>query len=605
MKFSHFATYLHTLETTPARNEMMEVVAKLFQELDPEEITPAVYLIQGRLVPAYVDLEFNFSQKLALRALGTLALAEADEKLVKDLFAEVGDVGLVAERLVAEGRLKQIKDFPGAQDLQEMNITAMHSTLQQLAEVAGKGSQEMKLDMFTRLILGLDATSARYVSRMVIGKLRLGLSNKTILDALSFMVTGDKSIKPDLERAFGARADLGALAATVRQYGTDIEGLQEHLQGITIQVGTPVAAKLVEREKSPEKVFERLGEHLVQPKLDGMRAQIHFDRKADIAEVYSRNMESLTDMFPDILAAVARLPVDSVVIDSEVVGYDFENQTYLPFQLTIQRRRKHDIEATAESIPVRAMSFDLLYLNGEDVSQRPVQWRIDQLRQLMQPDIPELELLESLMINTETELSEYFFARVGEGLEGLICKKLDTTYDPGTRNFDWIKLKANTQSDLVDTVDVVVIGYYVGRGARSAHGIGALLTAVYDAEAEMYRSVAKVGSGFKDEDWTVIKQDLAGLILDKKPTNVDVAKQLTPDVWILPQIVIEVEADEITRSPSHTAALGRAADFEKQIPDKGLSLRFPRLKVWNRDKQPHQATSVRELLRIFDLRKGS
>ncbi len=588
MKFTEFANQLNSLEQTAGRNQMTEDLAEFLPKLSIEEIKPAMYLMMGRLVPAYEAVEFNVSRKLAIKALQELN-PEVD---VNARFKELGDVGLAVEELVAN-------------ESSDLSITETYKLLYSISEQEGKGSQEAKLSIIKELYAKLDKLSARYASRVIIGNLRLGLSDKTVLDSLSWAVTGDKSLRGDLERAYGAFADLGSIAEIALYNSDSLDKVQKELAKIHITAGVPVAAKLVEREKTAEKTFERMGECIVQPKLDGLRAQIHFDRDKNIKKVFSRNMESLTDMFPDLLVAVAQMPVDSIILDSEAIGYDHENDTYLPFQETMQRRRKYDVEEFAESIPIKSMTFDLLYLNGEDWSQKPLEKRIAKLQELVnQGDKKVIDMLDSPILKTERELEEYFVDKITMGLEGVIGKKLGTTYDPGTRNFDWIKLKANTRSDMVDTIDTVVIGYYKGRGVRAKFGIGTLLVAVYDTELEKYNSVAKVGTGMKDEDWIRIKKDLEVLEVKDQPDNVSVEKPLYPDVWVKPEIVMEVDADEITRSPSHTAARSIKADFEKDPAGKGLSLRFPRMKVWKRDKKAEQATTEAELLRMYELRKN-
>lgn len=599
MQFAEFATTLQKLESTAARNQLTEMLAEFLPSLSASEIKPAMYLLQGRLVPSFVDLEFNLSQKLALRTLAVY-LASADEVMksadneakVQKLFGELGDVGLVAEKLLSE--------LPGAKEKPEIN--SVYSTLREIALLEGKGSQEGKMAKLGSLLLSLDPLSSRYVCRVVIGNLRLGLSDKTVLDALSWAKVGDKSLRKIIERAYGARADIGELAEIVLQ--TETANLENVLAEIRLKPGVPVAAKLVERERDAESIALRMPDFLVQPKLDGMRAQIHLDELGQVS-IFSRNMESLTAMFPDIAAAARKLGVKSLIIDSEAIGYDFENDAYLPFQETMQRRRKYDVGEMADSIPVKAMAFDLLFIDGEDISQEPVELRVQKLRDILAGDTQKtIELLETVEMHDAENLDKYFREKIGAGLEGVIVKKLGTTYDPGTRNFDWIKFKANSQAEMVDTVDTVVLGYFRGRGVRAKFGIGALLVGVYnDADGKFY-TTAKIGTGMKDEDLQRIKQELASLELDKQPENVVVNKILEPDVWVRPEIVAVIDADEITRSPGHTVAIDLLANFETDTHGRGLSLRFPRLKIWNRpDKSAPTTTSPAELVHMFELRR--
>lgn len=589
MQFQEFSQLLSELEGMTGRNQMGSTLAEFLPKLEKSEIKQALYLMQGRLVPQYIDLEFNLSRKLALKAISELS----DVDTVDKLFASLGDEGLVAEEVLAT-KIQNSK-------FKIQSIEEVYSALEVIAKASGAGSQESKVSGLKNLLANLDPVSARYVVRVVIGNLRLGLSEKTILEALSLAKVGSKQLKDELERAFGSRADLGELALLVLPAKS--EDVEKLLAEIKLKPGVPVASKLVEREKDVDAIFKRMGASLVQPKLDGLRAQIHiFDGEV---QIFSRNMESLTAMFPDLIAAALQLPLKSAIIDSEAIGYDADDGSYLPFQDTIQRRRKHDVESAATNIPVKAMAFDLLYLDGEDLSRQPVEMRTQILREILQKAGSEqITLLETVQVETAEELDAYFTKQIAGGLEGVIVKKLGTPYEPGTRNFDWIKFKASARADFVDTVDVVVIGYFRGQGARAKFGIGALLVAVYDPEAEIYYSIAKVGTGMSDANWTQIKSDLVPLEVAGMPAGVQVAKVLYPDVWVRPEIVMEVEADQITRSTNHVAARGVLANFEPETEERGLSLRFPRMKVWKRDKRADQATTVKELVRMYELRTG-
>lgn len=619
MLFKEFSEYLEKIENIASRNEMTEILAEFIGKLDNTEIEHAMYLLIGRLAPRFIPLEFNFSSKLLLKALDGLnfSFGNIDEGIdVKKLYAELGDVGAVVEKFVIDKKYKAI----------EHSIVDIFNKLHEIAIIEGTGSQGIKIEKFQNLIKTTSPVESKYLSRMIIGKLRLGLSDKTILDALSWFKTGDKSIRKMLDRAYGVRADIGKVAKIIIE--NKIENLDEVLNKLKIEPGTPVASKLVEREKTMEKVWERMGECIVQPKLDGLRAQIHFgptsknkssslchsgrdpeselrgeeipDQVRDDKNVYessevrifSRNMENMTSMFPDLVKAVENLGVESIVLDSEAIGYDYKNEKYLPFQETIQRKRKHGVDEKAGEVPIKALVFDLLFLNGKDLSREPVERRMQLLEEIVnnqkQNDRNQIELLDTQVMKSADSMEQYFEDRVGEGLEGIIVKKLGTFYDPGTRNYDWIKMKASLKKGMVDTIDGVVLGYYHGKGVRSKNGIGAILIGIFDEKSGEYKSVAKVGTGITDELFVTMKKDLMGITTKLKPGNYDIQSNIEPDVFVVPEIVVEVEADEVTRSKMHTAA--------KDKDGRGLSMRFPRLKVWNRqDKDVSQATSVGEL----------
>lgn len=591
MNFSEFAVFLAKLEEITSRNTATEELAKFLNMLSEDEVKPTMYLLQGRVAPRFEPIEFGMSDKSVIKALA-LGFQHEDTELTKT-FKQLGDVGSLAQQLTS----KEGKN-------EEVTIQHVFSVLHTITQINGTGSQEKKSIELSTLLLQADPMSARYICRIVVGKLRLGFSDKTTLDALSFARSGSKSLRKAIEIAYGARADLGEVAKIVMS--TPEAKLSDVLSSLTVTPGTPVAAKLVERESSVANSFERHPHSIVQPKLDGLRAQIHLNDNGE-TDIFSRNMESLTEMFPDICAAVKELGVSSIILDSEAIGYDEKTEKYSPFQTTITRRRKYGVEDQTTAVPIRAMTFDVLYLNGKDLTREPLHERIKLLQDLLKNDDNKvIKQLETLEIDNEERLAEYFAEQVQtKKLEGIIIKDPNSTYDPGTRNFDWIKLKANSQSSLVDTVDVVVLGYHRGEGARATFGIGTILMGVYNPETDKYYSVSKVGSGLKDEDWPKVRAQLDSLSVEKMPDNVVVSKEQTPDVWVRPEIVVEITADEITRSPSHTAAVDMSAKVPGDDATKGLSLRFPRITKWGRDKRADQATTVTELIRLYELRKAS
>ncbi len=618
MKFIEFSEFLKKLEETSKRNDLTIILADFFAKVDPDEAPYAMYMMQGRLAPKFVNLEFNFSKKLILKSFEKIIAESQISVDIMDIYKSSGDLGSVAEVImlkIQELKLKEalVSKFKSADSKEQSmlipenqiaviisdKISDIYFNLERIAKAAGKGSVESKINSFILTLLSLDPLSARFVTRIVSGDLRLGVSDKTVLDALSWYVKGDKSLREILDYAFGANSDIGELAKLV--ISTSKDQIETKLADIELQIGKPVASKLVEREADPASVWKRMPNCFVQPKLDGLRGQLHYSKTGG-SQIFSRNMENMTDQFPELLYSLKNLEVDSIILDSEIIGFNEEANSYLSYQETMQRKRKYDIDLFSGSIPVRAMCFDILYLNGQDLSSVILEKRLDLLSSILSNSSSALRMLETKQCNSEAELNQYFTEKVEAGLEGIICKAPGTTYEPGSRNFKWIKLKANTRSDLVDTLDVAVIGYYIGTGQRSKFGIGALLTAVYEEKEDKYYSVGKVGSGLTDEILEKIAIALKAEEVSEAQQNYVVNSQLKPDVWVRPKYIIEIIADEITRSPAHTAAMGIPTSVKGDKSDRGLSVRFPRIKIWDRDKD--YPNTVKELVRMYELRKG-
>lgn len=583
MKFLEFCQYLQKLEGTASRNDMTVILSDLITKLQKSELKAGLLLLQGRIVPQYVNLEFNFATKLLIR---TLVNKKYSLGLLNDELLKVGDLGLLFGKYIES-------------DSESLTLNEVYERFLDLAYLSGKDSQLRKINTFKDLISKMSSLEAKYCSRIVIGKLRLGISDKTILDALSWASVGNKSLKVALERAYGAKADLPSLAESLLFEG------EKSLENIELEVGAPVSSKLVEREQSLEKIFERFDNGLiVQPKYDGLRMQIHFLKKGfndlrqgielvrekEYVRLFSRNMLNITDMFPDVVSEVEKLGVDSIVLDSEVIGIDPVTGEILPFQETIQRKRKYEVKKKSKQIPVRAFCFDILHLNGKSLLNESLEYRLNKLDIVLKKANSEvLTLSESVDIENIDQLKKKFNEYKNHKLEGLIAKDSSSIYEPGSRNFSWIKYKVKAQSGLADNFDTVILGYYGGTGVRAKFGIGAILVGVYDSKSDVFVSLAKVGTGFKDKDWKLIKSRLDDNKAMSLPQNVVINSTLLPDVLVKPEIVCVVEADEISKSKVHGRKGAR------------FSLRFPRFKGLREDKLPNQITTVEEIERIYGL----
>jgi DNA ligase-1 len=569
--FAEVADCFARLEATSGRREMIELLASLFNQLDRDEVQPVVYLCQGRVAPFYVPLEIGMGERTVAEAIAQAAGTEREA--VNTEYARVGDLGLVAEDLLGRG------SRPAAVG---PSVREVHQRLDAIASTTGPGSVEAKVGAFVALLREVNPLAARYLVRIPLGQLRLGIGDVTVLDALSQARAGTRADRTTLEAAYNRTSDLGMIA---RAYWDGGVGAVAH---IPVQVGKPIRPALAERLPSPEAVLDRLGRCAAEPKFDGFRCQIHKD--GDDVRVFSRNLEDLTPMFPEIVAGVrVQVAAQSAILDGEAVAYNPASEQYLPFQETTRRRRKHGIEEMAASIPLRLFAFDVMLCNGEDVTARSYRERRALLERLvLAGDV--LLLAAKIETDDPSELRNFLLTSVQDGLEGIVAKKLDAPYQAGGRNLNWVKLKRNVETQLQDTVDCVILGYIYGRGKRAELGAGALLVGVYDQARDVFVSVSKIGTGLSDADWREIRERCDRIAVPHRPARVD--SILEPSVWVEPSVVIEVLADEITRSPVHIA--GRTNE------GLGYALRFPRLvRFREADKRPEDATTVDEIVEMY------
>jgi len=567
MKFGDLAAYLDQLEATSGRNELVRILSEVYKACSVEEIEPITYLIQGRLAPFFEPVEIGLGERLLISAMA-MAYGKSKEDVTKS-YRQTGDLGLTAQALAPKIRA----GTPAVVDV--------HRRLWEIARTSGEGSLKAKLDLFAALLGELDAASAKHLVRITMGKMRLGIGDPTVLDALSFAKQGDRSLRPVLEGAYNRSSDLGLIARTLWAQG--VSGLD----AIKVTVGKPIRSQLAERLPNPEAVIKKLGLVGVQPKYDGLRVQIHKD--AGEVSIFSRNLETMTPMFPELVEATNALAVKSVILDGEAIAYRPESEEYVPFQETTARRRKEGIDEFAATTPLRAFVFDIMFRDGTDLTPLPYEQRFAIVADLLEGS-DTLQVAPLTRTDSVDVLTRELLDNISRGLEGVVAKRLDSPYQAGARNFNWVKLKRNTSGQLTDTVDVVLIGYYGGKGKRAEFGAGALLAGVYDSDKDEFVSISKLGTGLSDEGWRDLHKQMNRLEVSEKPARVN--SVLVPDVWLRPEVVVEVLADEITPSPRHTA--GKVGD------QPGFALRFPRIVSFrSADKKPEDATTVNEIREMF------
>ena len=571
MYFQAMADAFAGLETTSRRSEMIGILAGLFHEASSSDIARVIYLLQGRVAPPFEPVEFGVGARLIIRAEALAANRSEDE--VEELSRQSGDLGDVIGSLMPRAGAKT-------------SVTEVFERLTAIAKAGGAGSTEKKVKELASLLQHLSGPEDKYIVRIIQGHLRLGVGDPTILDALSHAAAGSKELRPVLERAYNVCSDLGLVGETLFAQG------KPALEAFQPEPGRPVRPALAERLPSPEAIINKIGPCIAEPKYDGIRLQLH--KSGDKIKIFSRRIEDLTVMFPDIAkAAREEITQEMVIAEGEALAYDAQTGEYFPFQITVQRKRKNDIAEMSGRYPLRLFLFDILYAGHHGLLNLPFVERRQILEDSVRPN-GTIALTEERRAETAGDLEKYFEEMIERGLEGIVAKRPDAPYQAGARNFDWVKLKRGYQAEMKDTVDCVIVGYLLGRGNRARFGIGSLLAAVYDEKNDRFRTIAKIGSGLSDNHWREMKKLLDGVRVDHKPARVD--SRLAPDVWAEPKYVVEVKADEITRSPTHTAG--------KYGEETGYALRFPRIVRWIReDKAPEDVTTEKEILEIFRMQK--
>jgi DNA ligase-1 len=566
MKFSQLANYLDKLEKTASRNEITQILAEVFKKAKPEEIDKVVYLFLGQLAPSYQGIVFNIAERMMLRVLSEAYGKEVKE--VRSLYRRKGDLGNVAQEL-AKGKGKSL------------TVSCVYDELVEIAKDEGSGSQERKVKRMAKLLSELDPLSARFVTRIPVGKLRLGFSDKTILDALSWMEKGDKSAKSDIEKAYYVTPDVGALAKKVKQVG-----IAKAASETTPVLGVPILPMLAQRIKSPAEMIKKMGKVGVEPKLDGLRIQIHFKR--GFVKAYTRNLNETSWMFPELKNLGKYIKGSELILDTEAIGLDEKTKTLVNFQTTMTRRRKHEIERVALKVKIKFYVFDILFKDGKSLMDKSYLERRKVLEKTVKNG-PLTQVVDCQITESPEEISNFNIQKRKEGLEGIILKKTDSLYVPGRTGWRWVKMKEaeKAHAKLADTIDCIVMGYTAGKGRRVQFGVGQFLVGVRNKEK--IKTLTKVGTGLTDEQFRELKRRLSKLETKEKPKEYIVHKNLEPDYWVEPKLVVEIAADEITKSPTHSS---------------GLALRFPRLIRFRDDKSLDQVTTTSEVKKLFQMQKG-
>ncbi|OGS50150.1 MAG: ATP-dependent DNA ligase, partial [Euryarchaeota archaeon RBG_16_68_12] len=441
MLFSRVVEWYERIEATTKRLEMTDLLVQMFREAPPEDLDKLVYLTMGRLYPDYVGIELGMAEKLVIRVL-VQATGLGDER-VTALWKEKGDLGVVGEGAIAERRQTALGSEP-------LTLAKVYANLDEIARAAGGGSQEKKIRLLAELLNAATPREAKYILRTVIGKMRLGVADMTIVDALAALYA-TKEDRDAVERAYNITSDLGEVARLLAAEG--LAGLGK----VRLRLFRPIRSMLCERLETLEAILQKLGTAALEYKYDGIRTQAHIGRGE--IRLYSRNLEDTTGQFPEIVAGLRDAYAGAEgIVEGEAVPVDPNTGEFLPFQEVSRRRgRKYDLEAMMKDYPVTLFLFDCLLDGGEDLTGRPYTERRSILHQRVhRNDRVELSVVED---TDDLKVAEAFFdAALERGGEGLVAKALDSKYEAGARGYQWIKFKREYAAAMSDTVDLVAVG---------------------------------------------------------------------------------------------------------------------------------------------------
>ncbi|KFY27090.1 hypothetical protein V493_03701 [Pseudogymnoascus sp. VKM F-4281 (FW-2241)] len=603
--------------------------------LTPDDLLPTVLLMINKLAADYAGVELGIGESLIMKAIGeatgrSLAVIKQDQK-------EIGDLGLVA--------VKSRSNQPTMYKPKPLTVRGIHKSLLDIAVMQGNGAQGRKVDGIKKLLSAADSrrgkvdlsvdkggpSEAKFIVRFLEGKLRLGLAEKTVLVSLAqAMVCHETESKgrdkvPSTDQLAKGEQVLKAVYSELPSYDVIIPAMVQHgifnlRENCKLQPGVPLKPMLAKPTKAITEVLDRFeGQTFTcEYKYDGERAQIHYVSKdsetkyqssvpaaakgtaGGLAAIFSRNSEDLSKKYPDILEKLGtwvKPETKSFVLDCETVAWDMVEKKVLPFQQLMTRKKK-DVKSADVKVKVCVFAFDILFLNGEAVVEKPLRERRSLLHSAFAPVEGEFAFATSMNGQEIDEIQTFLDDSVKASCEGLMVKMLDgaeSGYEPSKRSRNWLKIKKDYLAGIGDSLDLVVLGAYHGKGKRTSV-YGAFLLACYNPSTERYETVCNIGTGFSEEVLETLHTQLSDTVIERPKPFYDHSKVNAhqPDVWFEPRYVWEVRTADLTLSPKY-----RAGYKEVNAAEKGVSLRFPRFVRIRDDKKVEEATSSRLIAEMY------
>ena len=551
MEFSIISEMFEMMEKTTKRIELTNILVELLKKTPKKIIPNVVYLLQGIIRPNFEGVELGIAEKLAIRAISKSAGLPI--KKIEDDYREGGDLGLTASNIL---KIKTQTTFTA----EKITVERVYETLFKIAKLEGKGSQDLKMKHISSLLNDATPLEAKFVLKILLGTLRLGIAENTVMDALAIAFTGKKENRVQIENAYNVSSDLGKVSLIVATDGID------EIKKFKISLFSPIRPMLADRVQSEKDVIKKMPEQFVaEYKLDGERVQIH--KQSDKIVLFSRRLENITQYYPDIVERIGKtLNVNEGVFEAEIVPINENTGEFLPFQELMHRRRKYKLDKAVSQYPITVNFFDVLYYDKKDCLNLEYSERRKILEQIVHEDNFS-KLVPMLFVKNENEVEDFLENSINAGCEGLMLKDPSAPYRAGMRGSNWLKLKREYRNELGDSLDLIVIGAYFGRGRRTGL-YGTLLLATYNPEKDNLPSICKVGTGFTDESLDQLYQILSNKVTLKK--NPRIVSEMEADIWFEPELVLEIVASEITLSPIHKTGL----DLIRK--SSGFALRFPK-----------------------------
>jgi DNA ligase 1 len=598
--YLYLANIFESIAETTKRLEIAELLTNAFRTIlasNPSDLLPAVYLASNTIHPQHVGIDLGIGDATLIKCLAE-ATGRKDDAIKSD-YKEAGDLGSVA----MVSRSTQRMMFPPP----PLTVAGVLNEFRAIATTEGEKSVDRKKSKIKKLLVSARECEAGYVVRSLQGKLRIGLAQQTVTQSLAHAIVLNSDIGKKIKGAELAD-ELGNAVEILKHVFSEcptfdeivpallevgFAGLQERCK---FMPGVPVKPMLAKPTTGVLEVLKRFEDiaFTCEYKYDGERAQIHLLEDGTV-KIFSRNQEDNTAKFPDLITGMKRYVkpgVKSVVIDCEAVAYDREKDQILPFQILSTRGKKNIVEDQIK-VKVALYAFDCLYLNGKPLLLEPMSKRREALYEAFQSVPGEFFFVTEKTSRDVDELQGFLEDAIQANTEGLIVKTLDATYEPSKRSLNWLKLKKDYMEGCGDSLDLVPIGAWVGRGKRT--GVyGAYLLACYDEDGEEYQSICKIGTGFSEVVLEELANSMNPHVIDGPRSYYRVGEGMKPDVWFDPKQVWEVKAADLSISPVHQAAAGLVD------PTKGIALRFPRFLRRRDDKSPEMATNAEQVAEFYN-----